>query len=48
MTCEIIKGALPRKQSKLVEAWAEIHKEELMANWQLLMNGEQPFQIEPL
>lgn len=47
-TCEIIEGNLPRKQSKLVLAWAEVHQEELMANWQLVMNGEQPFKIQPL
>jgi hypothetical protein len=47
-TCEIIEGNLPRKQSKLVLAWAEVHQEELMANWQLIMNGEQPFKIQPL
>ncbi|WP_281175511.1 hypothetical protein [Desulfobacter vibrioformis] len=29
-------------------AWAELHQEELMANWTLLMNGEKPFNIQPL
>ena len=47
-TCEIIEGNLPRKQRKLVMAWAEIHQDELMANWDLVMNGENPFKIEPL
>lgn len=46
--CEIIEGNFPRKQTKLVLAWAELHKDELMANWQLVMNGEQPFRINPL
>lgn len=45
---EISEGSLPRKQARLVLAWAELHQEELMANWQLLMNGEQPFKIQPL
>ena len=45
---EIIEGNLPKKQSKLVLAWAEIHKEELIADWQLAMNGELPFKIDPL
>ncbi|WP_318664531.1 DUF4160 domain-containing protein [Treponema sp.] len=35
-------------KKKLVEAWIEIHKEELMANWKLLEEGEQFFKIEPL
>ncbi|PIE74481.1 MAG: hypothetical protein CSA18_04865 [Deltaproteobacteria bacterium] len=47
-TCEITQGQLPKKQSRLVIAWAELHQEELMANWKLLMNGEKPFNIEPL
>ena len=47
-TCEIIEGNLPRKQEKLTLAWAELHQEELMANWNLVMNGETPFRIQPL
>ncbi len=46
--CEIIMGELPPKQGKLVLAWAELHKEELLADWQLASNGELPFKIEPL
>lgn len=33
---------------KLVEAWIEIHKEDLQANWKLLDEGEQFFKIDPL
>ena len=47
-TCEILEGELPKKQKKLVLAWAELHQEELMANWELVMNGENPFKINPL
>lgn len=47
-TCELIEGNLPKKQVKLVLAWAELHQEELMADWDLLMNGEEPFKIQPL
>ena len=47
-TCELINGNLPNKQSKLTMAWAELHQEELMANWRLVMNGETPFKIQPL
>jgi len=46
--CEIIEGNFPSKQTKLVLAWAEMHKEELMADWQLCQQGEQPFRIDPL
>lgn len=41
-------GELPAKQQRLVEAWIEIHREELLANWELCQNGEPPFKIEPL
>jgi hypothetical protein len=47
-TCEVMEGDLPARQSKLVVAWAELHKEELMADWLLVMNGEEPFKIQPL
>ena len=47
-TCEVVQGDLPQRQVRLVEAWAELHQEELMADWQLVMNGEKPFSIQPL
>ena len=28
--------------------YAELHQEEPMANWDLVMNGEEPFKIQPL
>lgn len=47
-TCEIIEGDLPKKHTKLILAWAELHQDELMANWKLVMNGEVPYKIKPL
>jgi len=47
-TCEMINGNLPGKQTKLVLAWAELHQEELMNDWNLVMNGEEPIKIKPL
>ncbi|MEZ5671784.1 MAG: DUF4160 domain-containing protein [Thiotrichaceae bacterium] len=47
-TLEIMEGSLPRKQLRLVQAWAELHYDELQANWQMAMNGEHPYKIEPL
>ena len=46
--CEIIKGDFPKKQQKMVLAWAEIHKDELLADWELSKRGETLFRIEPL
>jgi len=45
---DLIQGSLPTKQIKLVLAWIEIHKDELIADWKLCQNGEKPFTIEPL
>lgn len=45
---EIIEGSLRSAKMKLVQAWIEIHREELMANWQLAVNGQSVFKIEPL
>ncbi|MBI4826266.1 MAG: DUF4160 domain-containing protein [Nitrospirae bacterium] len=44
----ILEGTLPNKQLKMVQAWIEIHREELMVDWQLAVNGEEPFRIAPL
>jgi hypothetical protein len=45
---EIISGSLPRRQQRLVEAWAELHQQELSADWERLQAGRAPFPIEPL
>lgn len=45
---KILEGKLPPKQTKLVLAWAEIHKDELLADWELASKGELPFPVEPL
>jgi hypothetical protein len=31
-----------------VQAWIEIHRDELEADWLLAVNGEAVFKIEPL
>ncbi len=45
---EIIEGNLPKSKTKLVEAWIEIHRENLMADWLLAIEGQKLFQIDPL
>ncbi len=44
----VLAGSLPSKQIKMVQAWIEIHKDELFADWELALAGEQPFRIAPL
>lgn len=47
-TCEMSDGNLLKRQVKLIEAWAELHKDELLADWELAQNGEIPYKIDPL
>jgi hypothetical protein len=46
--CSLIEGNIPIKQKKLIEAWSELHKDELLADWNLSVNNELPYKIEPL
>ncbi|HEX8070142.1 MAG TPA: DUF4160 domain-containing protein [Pyrinomonadaceae bacterium] len=45
---EAIAGALLRRQQRLVEAWAELHQAELLADWARLQAGQRPLPIAPL
>ena len=45
---EILAGELPRKQLRLVQAWIELHRDELFANWEIAISGENPYKIQPL
>jgi len=47
-TGELIEGSLPRKQLRLVQAWIELRRDELLADWHLAVNGEEPVKIAPL
>ncbi len=42
----VLAGNLPPQKHKLVVAWIEIHKEDLMADWKLAVNGQNP--LEPV
>lgn len=45
---EVLEGSWPGNKEKLIKAWIEIHKEDLMANWQLAVEGNRVFTIDPL
>jgi hypothetical protein len=45
---EVLAGELPRKQLRLVQAWIELHRDELLADWELAVAGENPYKITPL
>ena len=45
---DLLAGDLPRRQRRLVEAWAELHQDELKKDWSTLQEGRSPEPIEPL
>lgn len=48
-TGELIEGELPRRALRLVQDWTELHKEELMSNWDSAQSENPEFKrIEPL
>ena len=48
MDGELIEGDMPLRQKKLIGAWAEIHRDELLANWELALSEQPLYKIEPL
>ena len=45
---DILTGDLPISRMRLVQAWTEIHRKELMRAWELAVTGYKPDKIEPL
>lgn len=45
---DVIAGSLPTRQRRLVEAWAELHQQELLDDWTRLQQGRAPVPIDPL
>jgi hypothetical protein len=44
----LLDGGMPPRQTRLIQAWIEIHREELMADWTLAIRGEALIKIDPL
>jgi hypothetical protein len=47
-TMRVNTGHLPRRAHSLVIEWADIHRDELLANWHRARRGEPLIKIEPL
>ena len=45
---ELVEGNLPKTKIKLITAWTLIHKDELLANWELAKNSEKLYDINHL
>ena len=44
----LLAGELPPKQLRMVQVWIDLHREELLADWELAKEGVEPFRIDPL
>lgn len=45
---QLLCGTFPANKERLLLAWMEIHRDELVADWELAVHGETPFRIDPL
>ena len=44
----VVEGKFPKRALRLVLEWYELHKEELLRNWEKMQKGEPPDPIPPL
>ncbi|MEE9310025.1 MAG: DUF4160 domain-containing protein [Cocleimonas sp.] len=45
---KLLEANIKRSKLKLVDSWIEIHKDELMADWELAINGKRFLKFPPL
>lgn len=45
---DVLEGSIGESRMRLLLAWIEIHKDELIADWELASQGSPLFKIEPL
>lgn len=48
VTGEIISGNMPGNKRKMIEVWIDLHRDELLADWELAVQGSELFKIDPL
>ncbi len=44
----LLEGILPKNKQKMIEVWIDLHKDELLADWELAIQGGELFKIDPL
>jgi hypothetical protein len=44
----VVEGKFSKRALKIVLEWHDLHKDELLADWELCRNKEMPKPIEPL
>ena len=45
---ELLNGEFPNRQKHYVIAWAMLHHDELVADWEMAMDGAEVYKIDPL
>jgi len=45
---EVVNGFMPKRALKLIFEWLDLHKEELINNWEKCKNDISPDKITPL
>lgn len=48
LDCSCLGGTFPANKRRLVEAWIELRREELLADWELARLGLELEKIDPL
>lgn len=45
---ELLEGNIPERQQRQIKVWAELHTDELAADWEVAREHEELFRIDPL
>lgn len=45
---ELLEGSIPKNKQRLIQAWIEIHREDLLTDWQLAVRAAQERSVLPL
>lgn len=48
LTGEILEGNIPARQQRQIRVWAELHYDELAADWEVSRLDEPLYRIDPL
>ena len=45
---KVLAGQFPEAKLRMLRVWMDIHREELLADWEVAKSGDTPFRIRPL
>ncbi|MBQ7219996.1 MAG: DUF4160 domain-containing protein [Synergistaceae bacterium] len=48
LTGELLEGNIPARQMRQIKVWAELHYDELEADWEVSRQDEPLYRIDPL